>query len=146
MTATDIGDLLAPVNAGLNTTSFLLLILGYVQIRRKNVDFHRKCMVGAFGTSVVFLISYLTRYALTGTHRFPIEGWLKTLYLSILFSHMVLAVVILPLVLRTLYLAFKGRFAEHRKLARVTYPMWVYVSFTGVLVYVLLYKVPHWIG
>jgi uncharacterized membrane protein YozB (DUF420 family) len=146
MTATDVGDLLAPVNAGLNTTSFLLLILGYIQIRRKNVDFHRKCMVGAFCTSIVFLVSYLTRYALTGTHRFPIEGWLKTVYLSILFSHMILAVIIVPLVLRTLYLGVKGRFAEHRKLAKITYPMWVYVSFTGVLVYVLLYQVPRWIG
>jgi uncharacterized membrane protein YozB (DUF420 family) len=146
MTATDVGDLLAPINAGLNTTSFLLLLLGYAQIRRKNVDLHRKCMVGAFATSVVFLVSYLTRYALTGTHRFPIPGWWKVLYLSILFSHMVLAVVILPLVLRSLYLAWKGRFAEHRRIARVTYPLWVYVSFTGVLVYVLLYQVPRWVG
>jgi uncharacterized membrane protein YozB (DUF420 family) len=146
MTATDVGDLLAPINAGLNTTSFLLLILGYLQIRRKNVELHRKCMVGAFGTSVVFLVSYLTRYALTGTHRFPLGGGLKALYLSILFSHMILAVVVLPLVLRTLYLASKGRFAEHRKIARITYPIWVYVSLTGVLVYVLLYQVPRWIG
>lgn len=146
MTATDVGDLLAPINAGLNTTSFLLLILGYVEIRRKNVALHRLCMVGAFGTSVVFLVSYLTRYALTGTHKFPLGGGWKALYFSILFSHMILAVVILPLVLRTLYLAWKGRFAEHRKIARVTYPLWVYVSLTGVLVYVLLYQVPRWVG
>lgn len=146
MTATDVGNLLAPINAGLNTASFLLLVLGYIQIRRKNVDLHRKCMVGAYGTSVVFLVCYLTRYALTGTHRFPLGGGLKALYLSILFSHMILAVVALPLVTRALYLALKGRFAEHRKLARVTYPIWVYVSFTGILVYVFLYQVPRWIG
>ncbi len=146
MTATELGDLLARVNAGLNTTNFVFLILGYIQIRRKNVDGHRKCMVGAVVASVVFLVSYLVRTSLTGTHRFPLGGALKVLYLSILFSHMTLAVIILPLVARTLYLGLKGRFAEHRKIARVTYPIWVYVSFTGILVYVLLYHLPRWIG
>jgi putative membrane protein len=96
-------------------------------------------MQGAFVTSTIFLVCYLTRVYLTGTHRFPGAGWMKAVYLAILFSHMVLAVVTVPLVLRTLYLARASRFAEHRKIAKFTFPVWMYVSVTGVIVYVMLY-------
>jgi uncharacterized membrane protein YozB (DUF420 family) len=141
-----IGGVLAKVNAGLNFTSFLLLVAGYVQIRNKKIDLHRKCMKAAFWTSALFLVSYLTRFALTGAHKFPVGGWLKTVYLSILISHMILAVATVPLVLRTLFLASRKRFVEHRKIAKITYPIWLYVSITGVLVYVLLYHAYAWVG
>ncbi len=139
MTSEQIGNALAPVNALLNTSSTVLLIVGYLAIRRKNVPVHRASMVGAFGASCVFLVGYLTRFALTGSHRFPDLGWVRTAYLVILFSHMVLAVVTVPLVLRTLFLAYKKRFEAHRKIARITYPIWLYVSLTGVVVYLMLY-------
>lgn len=139
MTSEQIGNALAPVNALLNTSSTVLLIVGYLAVRRKNVPVHRASMVGAFVASCVFLVGYLTRFALTGSHRFPDLGWVRVAYLVILFSHMVLAVVTVPLVLRTLFLAYKKRFDAHRKIARITYPIWLYVSFTGVLVYLMLY-------
>lgn len=141
MSGDEIGNVLARVNAGLNTTSTVLLVLGYVLIRRKNVKAHRRAMIGAFLASVVFLIGYVTRYALTGSHRFPDLGWIRTTYLAILISHMILAIVALPLVLRTLFLGWKERYAEHRRWAKITYPIWLYVSFTGVVVYVMLYHV-----
>ena len=96
-------------------------------------------MIAAFATSVVFLVSYLTRFYLTGVHRYPGTGAMKTVYLSVLGSHTVLAAVTPFLAIRTLYLAAKGRFEAHRKIARVTLPIWMYVSVTGVVVYFLLY-------
>jgi len=139
MTSQQIGDALAPINALLNSTSTVLLLAGYVAVRQKKVSTHRFCMVGAVVASSVFLVGYLTRFALTGSHRFPDVGWVRTAYLIILISHMILAVVTVPLVLRTLFLAYKKRFQEHRKIARYTYPIWLYVSFTGVIVYAMLY-------
>ena len=141
MTAIEIGDVLARVNAGLNTSSFVLLVTGYVQIKNKRPRAHETCMKLAFLTSALFLVSYLTRYALTGAHHLAAGGWVKATYLTILFSHMTLAVATVPLVLRTLFLARRGRFAEHRRIARITFPIWVYVSLTGVVVYALLYHV-----
>ena len=135
------GSHLAAVNAVLNGLAFLLLCAGFVAIRRKRVQTHRTLMIAAFATSVVFLVSYLTRFYLTGVHRFPGEGALKTFYLWLLGSHTILAAVTPVLALRTLYLAAKGRFEAHRRIARVTLPVWMYVSVTGVLVYVLLYHV-----
>jgi putative membrane protein len=96
-------------------------------------------MLSACGSSVLFLAGYLTRVALTGVHRFPGEGALKATYLAVLGTHTVLAVVTLPLVLRTLYLALRSRFGAHRGIARWTLPVWLYVSVTGVVVYVMLY-------
>lgn len=139
MTSEQIGNALAPVNALLNTSSTVLLLVGFVAIRRKKIPVHRASMVGAFVASCVFLVGYLTRFALTGSHRFPDLGWIRALYLAILLSHMVLAIVTVPLVLRTLFLAHKKRFDEHRKIAKITYPIWLYVSFTGVIVYLMLY-------
>jgi putative membrane protein len=134
-------DVLPSVNATLNATSAVLLLIGWRAIRTKSIGVHRFAMQAAFVTSTIFLVSYLTRFYLTGAHRFPGDGWLKTVYLAILFSHMVLAVVTVPLVLRTLYLARRSRFIEHRKIAKITFPVWMYVSVTGVIVYVMLYHV-----
>jgi uncharacterized membrane protein YozB (DUF420 family) len=136
-----LGNFLAPVNAALNFASFVCLVLGYRFIRSGNRDAHRKAMLGAVTASVLFLVFYLTRFALTGTHRFAGEGMARMVYLVILFSHMVLAVVVVPLVLRLLYLAFKERFQEHRRLARWTFPVWMYVSVTGIVVYLMLYRI-----
>ena len=134
-----LADVLPSVNATLNASSAVLLFAGYRAVRTKRIALHRFAMQGAFVTSTIFLVCYLTRFYLTGAHHFPGTGWLKTLYLTILFSHMVLAVATVPLVLRTLFLARAARFVEHRKIARITFPVWMYVSVTGVVVYVMLY-------
>lgn len=141
MDRTQVGDLLALVNATLNATSALALLAGWIFIRRRRIRLHRNAMVTAVGASTLFLVFYLTRVAFTGTHEFAGEGAAKVVYLTILFSHMVLAVVVVPLVLRLLWLVWKGRFREHARLARWTFPVWAYVSVTGLLVYVLLYQV-----
>ncbi len=114
---------------------------GYVFIKKKRRAAHARCMKLAFLSSVAFLVSYLTRYALSGAHHIDAGGWVKTVYYVILFSHMALAAATVPLVLRTLYLARGERFVEHRRIARVTFPIWTYVSITGVIVYALLYHV-----
>jgi len=135
------GNVLAPVNALLNLTSLILLLAGFRFIKKKKTLQHRRAMLGAVAASTLFLIFYLLRYTLTGTHRFAGEGMAKAFYLTVLFSHMVLAAVIVPLVLILLFLAFRNRFDAHARLARWTFPLWVYVSATGLLVYVLLYQV-----
>jgi putative membrane protein len=132
-------EVLPSINATLNGTSAVLLFVGYRAIHTKRVALHRLCMQAAFVTSAVFLVCYLTRFYLTGAHHFPGGGWLRTLYLTILITHMILAVATVPLVLRTLFLARAARFAEHRRIARWTFPVWMYVSVTGVIVYMMLY-------
>jgi uncharacterized membrane protein YozB (DUF420 family) len=134
-----LGTVLPVVNACLNATCAALLLFGRGRIRRGERLPHARLMVAAFVTSAVFLASYLTRVWATGTTYFVGAAWLKYSYYAVLFSHMILAMVVLPLILRTLYLALQKRFAEHRRLARWTYPVWLYVSVTGVLVYVMLY-------
>jgi uncharacterized membrane protein YozB (DUF420 family) len=141
MSTAEAGDLLAAINASLNATSAIALATGFFFIRRRVIDKHRRAMLTAVGASGLFLVFYVTRVALTGTHQFAGEGAAKTAYLGILFSHMVLAVVVLPLVLRLLYLVRKRRFEEHARLARWVFPVWAYVSVTGLLVYLLLYQV-----
>lgn len=141
MNAEALGNLLAPVNAGLNLTSTLLLLAGFLWIRKGEVNKHRMAMLGAVASSTFFLVLYLIRYSLTGTHRFAGAGVAKATYLAILFSHMILAVVVVPLVFRLLYLAFTNRRGEHKRLARWTFPIWLYVSVTGLVVYTLLYHV-----
>ena len=130
---------LPAVNATLNATSAVLLLLGYRAIRRREIDRHRKFMLAAAGTSAVFLVCYLVYHAQVGSVRFTGRGPVRTLYFAILISHTILAVVIVPLVLRTLYLGLKRRDAKHRRLARWTFPLWVYVSVTGVVIYAMLY-------
>lgn len=129
------------MNAGLNLTSAVLLVLGWRSIRERRAHRHRTYMTGAVTASALFLVFYVIRFSLTGTHRFAGEGAARVAYLAILFSHMVLAVVIVPLVLRLLWLVRTGRFRAHRRLARWTFPLWLYVSVTGLLVYTLLYHV-----
>ena len=141
MTAEALGNLLAPLNAALNATSFAFLLVGFVHVRRRNLHAHRRAMVAALTASALFLVFYVLRVALTGTHRFAGTGAARSAYLAILFSHMVLAVAVVPLVLRLLWLVRARRFRDHARLARITYPIWVYVSVTGILVYVLLYHV-----
>ncbi len=134
-----LADALPTVNAALNATSAVLLVLGFRAIRAGRRETHRAFMLAAFASSVLFLVSYVTRIALTGTHRFPGGGALRVAYLAILGSHTLLAALTAPLVLRTLFLAFGERFPAHRRIARLTLPVWLYVSVTGVAVYVLLY-------
>ncbi len=141
MDATAIGNFLAPVNALLNLTSTIALIVAFVFIKQGKREAHGRTMLVAVGTSALFLVFYLTRFALTGTHRFAGEGMAKTVYLTILFSHMILAAAVVPLVLRMLYLAKKERHADHKKLGRVAYPIWLYVSVTGLVVYLMLYQI-----
>ncbi len=141
MSRGEIGDLLALVNATLNATSAVALLLGWIAIRRRDTHRHRMFMVMALTASAVFLVFYLTRVFFTGTHVFAGEGPARVVYLSILFSHIVLAIVIVPLVLRLVWLVRARRFREHARMARWTIPIWGYVSVTGLVVYLMLYQV-----
>lgn len=132
-------DVHPALNALLNATSAVLLALGWRAIKRRQVGRHWRLMVSAFVASTVFLISYLLRFYLSGTHRYPGDGWDKVVYLAILFSHMVLAAAVVPLALRSLYLGARKRYDRHRRLARWTLPIWMYVSVTGVIIYLMLY-------
>lgn len=136
-----IGHVLATWNAGLNATSLGFLLLGKWAIQTRRVSLHRRCMLSAFAVSALFLICYLLRVALTGTHRFPGHGIYKIIYFAVLFSHMLCAALTPILSIRAIYLAQKNRFLEHRKIVRFAWPLWVYVSGTGILVYAMLY---HW--
>jgi uncharacterized membrane protein YozB (DUF420 family) len=128
-------------NAALNLTCFIFLVLGRVAIARGDQALHKQRMLVAFGTSAVFLVSYLIRFATTGAHKYPGHGWDRIFYFVMLFSHMVLAVVLVPLVIGALRRALRGDVVGHRKLVTFTWPIWVYVSVTGVLVYLMLYQV-----
>jgi uncharacterized membrane protein YozB (DUF420 family) len=135
---------LPAVNATLNALSGVLLVIGYVLIRARRIEQHRLCMIAAFVTSSVFLACYLTYHAQVGSVRFTREGIVRPIYFTILITHVTLAAAVLPLALVTLSRALKSRFAKHRAIARWTLPIWLYVSVTGVLVYVLLYQ-PTWL-
>lgn len=126
-------------NALMNSVSALLLAAGFLFIRRGAVHRHRACMGGAFLTSTVFLVSYLAYHARAGHVHFQGTGVLRTVYFAVLISHTILAGVIVPLILRTLYLAINARFEQHKRWARWTLPLWFYVSVTGVVVYTMLY-------
>jgi len=128
------------LNATLNGISFVLLITGYACIRRGRIKAHKRLMVSAFCVSVFFLISYLTYRFLGAEKKFGGHGWIRPVYFFILITHVVLAASVPIFATRTLYLAIRGRFDEHRRVARVTFPIWVYVSITGVLVYLLLFR------
>src|SRR5687767_7180120 len=126
-------------NAALNFSSFLLLLIGYFFIRRKNIIAHRNCQIAALSVSVLFLISYLTYHSQHGATRFQGQGIVRPIYFTILTTHTILAAVIVPFVIITVRRAKRGDFLRHRSVARLTLPMWLYVSVTGVLVYVMLY-------
>ncbi len=132
--------LLPALNAGLNATTTLLILLGYWLIKQKAWTGHALCMILAMITSTLFLVSYLIYHAHHGSTSFPGQGWIRPVYFSILITHTILAVVIVPMVLRTFYFALRGRFDRHRRLARWTFPIWLYVSVTGVVIYWMLYR------
>ena len=131
---------LPSLNALLNTTSALLLVAGWVLVRTGHREAHRRVMLAALATSTLFLASYLVYHARVGSVRYAGQGTLRAVYFAVLTSHTILAAVIVPLVIVTLARALRGRFDAHRRLARVTLPLWAYVSVTGVVVYVMLYR------
>ncbi len=138
---------LPAVNAALNGLSAIFLTAGFIFIRRKNKIAHRNCMISAFGVSVAFLICYLTYHTYVavvlhrGPTRFEQPAWFRPIYLTILLTHTVLAAAIVPMILITLNRALRERFDAHKKIARWTWPLWMYVSVTGVAVYLLLYRI-----
>ncbi len=127
------------INASLNAASTVLLVAGYVFIRRKRVVAHKLCMLSAFVASVVFLASYVAYHARVGAVPFAGRGWIRAVYFSILIPHTILAAAIVPLALVTLSRALREQFDRHRRIARWTLPLWLYVSVTGVIIYWLLY-------
>jgi uncharacterized membrane protein YozB (DUF420 family) len=135
----DIHDLPA-VNAALNATAAVLLVWGYILIRRRSIAAHRKVMLAAFATSTVFLACYLIYHFHVGSVRFPRTGAIRTVYLSILATHTALAATVPPLAIVTLNRGLRERFDRHRKIARWALPVWLYVSVTGVVVYLMLYQ------
>jgi uncharacterized membrane protein YozB (DUF420 family) len=135
---------LPAVNATLNAISGTLLLAGYVLIRTRRIDLHRRCMIAAFVSSSLFLVSYTVYHAQVGSVPFTRQGFVRPVYFTILITHVTLAAIVLPLAIVTLSRGLKGRFVQHRAIARWTFPIWMYVSVTGVLVYVLLYQ-PTWL-
>lgn len=131
---------LPTINALLNTLSGTLLTIGYVLIRRRKIEAHKNCMLAAFTVSALFLVCYLVYHYHAGSKTFPGQGWIRPVYYTILISHIILAFFIVPLALRTLYLAWKKRFPEHCRIAKITFPIWIYVSITGVIIYLMLYQ------
>ena len=132
--------ILPTVNAVLNASAAVAMLAGFVAIRQRRVAVHRACMLTAVGLSALFLTSYLVYHAQVGSRPYAGGGWMRTVYLSILLTHTVLAVAIVPLVSTTLYRALRTQFVRHARLARVTFPIWLYVSVTGVVVYWMLYR------
>ncbi len=128
------------VNATLNAISALLLTTGYVLIRQGRTDQHRLCMLAAFGTSALFLTCYVVYHLNVGSVAFTGQGTIRVVYFTVLISHVVLAAAILPMAIMTLRRALGGRFDAHRRIARWTLPIWLYVSVTGVVVYWMLYQ------
>ena len=129
----------AALNASLNATSAVLLTAGFIMIRRRRIQAHRACMLSAFFVSAAFLISYVTYHIRVGNVLFQGQGWIRPVYFTLLISHVTLALVILPLAIITLSRALREQFDRHRRIARWTLPLWLYVSVTGVIVYVMLY-------
>src|SRR5215469_15265379 len=129
------------LNATLNGASAVLIATGRVLIGRKQVRLHRACMIAAVVTSSIFLACYLYYHAHVGSVHFPGQGWVRSLYFTILISHTILAATVVPLVLLTLSYALRERFDKHRRIARWTFPVWLYVSVTGVIVYIMLYQI-----
>ncbi len=133
-------SILPTLNALLNATSAILILSGYWNIKRSRTDTHKKFMLSAIGVSALFFVSYGIYHLEVGSIKYQGEGIIRIMYFSILISHTILAVVIVPMVLRTVYLGLKGQYPKHRKIAKLTFPIWVYVSTTGVIVYFMLYQ------
>jgi uncharacterized membrane protein YozB (DUF420 family) len=135
---------LPAVNASLNALSGILLVVGYVLIRLRRPEMHRRCMLAAFATSALFLVSYLVYHSQVGSVRFTREGFVRPVYFTILISHVILAAAVVPLAVLTVSRGLQARYRQHILIARWTFPIWLYVSITGVLVYILLYQ-PAWL-
>jgi putative membrane protein len=135
---------LPAVNASLNAISGVLLFAGYLLIRRRRIQQHRRCMIAAFAASSLFLVCYVIYHAQVGSVPFTRQGFVRPLYFSILITHVTLAAAVLPLAIVTLSRGLQAKYPKHRAIARWTLPIWLYVSVTGVLVYVLLYQ-PTWL-
>lgn len=133
-------SILPHLNAGLNSVSTLLLLAGLFFILRRRVKAHQVCMIGALAVSVAFLVSYVAYHYQYGSVRFTGQGIVRPIYFTILITHVILAAIIVPLVVLTLRRALRGEFALHRRIARWTYPLWLYVSITGVVIYLMLYR------
>ena len=131
---------LPAVNASLNALSGILLLIGYTLIRARRIEQHRRVMIAAFITSALFLVCYVIYHAQVGSVPFTRQGVVRPLYFTILITHVTLAFTVVPLALVTLSRGLKARYAQHRKIARWTFPIWMYVSVTGVLVYLMLYR------
>ena len=131
---------LPAVNASLNALSGVFLLVGYVLIRRRRIAAHRNAMLAAFTTSTLFLISYLFYHWHAGSRPFTGHGAIRYVYFAVLISHIILAAAILPMAIMTLSRGLRGRYVEHKRIARWTFPAWMYVSVTGVIVYVMLYQ------
>jgi uncharacterized membrane protein YozB (DUF420 family) len=134
-----IADLPA-LNATLNATSGVLLLAGWILIKRRRIAQHRACMIAAFAASTLFLVSYVVYHVHTGSRPFPGQGAVRLVYFTILISHIILAAAIVPMALVTLARGLRRDDARHRRLARWTFPVWMYVSVTGVAIYVMLYR------
>jgi uncharacterized membrane protein YozB (DUF420 family) len=132
--------LLPTVNATLNATSGVFLLIGYVLIRRRRIKAHRNAMLAAFASSTLFLVSYLIYHANVGSRPFGGQGAIRLVYFAVLISHVILAAAILPMAISTLSRGLRGRYVEHKRIARWTFPTWMYVSVTGVIVYFMLYQ------
>ena len=132
---------LPSLNAALNSLSAILLIAGYLFIKSRNIKAHKTCMLAAFASSILFLISYLVYHYQVGSVPFKGQGGIRLVYFTILLTHTILAITVVPLALVTLFRAFKERFDRHRRIARWTFPIWLYVSVTGVVVYWMLYQI-----
>ena len=131
---------LPTVNATLNAVSGVFLLVGYILIRRRQINAHRNAMLGAFTSSTLFLISYLVYHAHAGSRPFTGQGAIRYVYFAILISHVTLAAVILPMAITTLSRGLSGRYSDHKRIAKWTFPTWMYVSVTGVIVYMMLYQ------
>ena len=132
---------LPALNAVLNSIATLLLVFGYYFIRRREIQRHKLCMSLAFVASCLFLVSYLVYHYQVGSVPFTKQGWIRTVYFTVLITHIVLAAAVPFLALKTLYHAWRAQFDKHRRIARWTWPIWMYVSVTGVAVYVMLYEI-----
>ena len=131
---------LPALNAALNTLATVFLLTGYVFVRQKKIAAHRLCMLGALAASAAFLTSYVVYHANVGSRPFTGTGPIRIVYFAVLISHVLLATAIVPMVLMTVSRALAGRFDPHRRIARITWPLWMYVSITGVIVYLMLYR------
>jgi putative membrane protein len=128
------------INSIFNSLSAICLMAGFIAIKKGNKEVHKRLMITALIFSSVFLLGYLTYHYHHGSTIFPDLGWIKTLYLLILFPHIILAAVMVPMIIMTFYYAFTEKFEKHKKLAKITFPIWMYVSVTGVIIYLMVHQ------